>query len=88
MIFINGFKISEYSNAVILEPRDIHSQAIIDYDIERDIMVYSERLFLMSLMLENDITYNDALEWLHYNTLAISGVENFPIFIDDYGEYL
>ena len=53
MIFINGFKISEYSNAVILEPRDIHSQAIIDYDIERDIMVYSERLFLMSLMLEN-----------------------------------
>ena len=88
MIRINGFEFPEYSNAVILEPREVHSQAIVGYDKERDIAIYSERLFLMSLMLEHVMTYNDALEWLHYNTLAVGGVENYPIFLDDYVEYL
>ena len=48
MIIINGVEFPENTNAILLEPRTIYDYAIIEYDFERDVAIYSERLFLMS----------------------------------------
>lgn len=86
MPIINSIKFPEKSNAIILEPRDCHSPAIIRYDSERDRAVYSERLFLMSLMACNDWHYSEAVEWFLYNTMGCSHMANYPAFIDADGE--
>jgi len=85
MIIINGIRFPENSEAIILEPRDCHSPAIIGYDIERDVAIYSERLFLMSLMVCQEYSYQQAIEWYTYNTLGIS-IENYPVFITEDGD--
>ena len=85
MIIINGIQFPENSNAIILEPRDCHSPAIIRYDDERDIAIYSERLFLMSLMTCHEFTYTQAIEWYSYNTLGTK-IDHYPVFIDEDGE--
>lgn len=85
MILINGIEFPDDSEAIILEPREHHSPAIISYDKERDVAIYSERLFLMSLMVCNGFTYSQAIEWYSFNTLAVS-MKNYPVFIDDDGE--
>ena len=85
MIIINGIEFPENSNAIILEPRSCHSPAIINYDYERDVALYSERLFLMSLMECQDFTHTQAIEWYAYNTLG-TRLEHYPIFINEDGE--
>ena len=85
MIIINGIEFPENSNAIILEPRRCHSPAIINYDYERDVALYSERLFLMSLMECQDFTYTQAIEWYAFNTLETK-LKHYPIFINEDGE--
>ena len=85
MIVINGIEFPDDSEAMILEPREYHSPAIVSYDKERDVAIYSERLFLMSLMICNEYSYAQAIEWYSFNTLGMS-MKNYPVFIDDDGE--
>jgi len=85
MIVINGICFPEHSEAIILEPRECHSPAIIAYDQERDVAVYSERLFLMSLMICQGYTYHEALEYYSYNTLG-TRLEKYPVFISEDGD--
>ena len=85
MVIINGIYFPENSKAIVLEPRECHDAAIIDYDTRRDIAIYSERLFLMSLMMCQGYSYMQAIEWYTYNTLCTS-VENYPIFITEDGD--
>lgn len=85
MIIINGICFPEHSEAIILEPRECHSPAIIDYDKERDVAIYSERLFLMSLMVCQGFTYHEAIEWYTYNTLGTS-LRKYPVFITEDGD--
>tara|TARA_B100000427_G_scaffold257199_1_gene220952 strand:- start:499 stop:765 length:267 start_codon:yes stop_codon:yes gene_type:complete len=85
MIIINGICFPKHSEAIILEPRECHSPAIIGYDQERDVAIYSERLFLMSLVLCQGYTYYEAIEWYSYNTLG-TRVKNYPVFITDDGD--
>lgn len=85
MITINGIHFPPDSRAIILEPRECHSPAIISYDMERDIAIYSERLFLMTLMVCNDFTYEQSIEWYFYNTLG-TRIDNYPVFITEDGE--
>jgi hypothetical protein len=86
MPLINSIEFPEDSQAIILEPRAHHSPAIISYDPIRDIAVYSERLFIMSLMNYNNWFYSDAVEWFLYNTMGCSHMANYPAFIDADGE--
>jgi len=85
MIIINGIRFPENSEAIILEPRECHNAAIIDYDIERDVAIYSERLFLMSLIVCQEYSYQQAIEWYTYNTLGIQ-ISNYPVFITEDGD--
>ena len=85
MITINGIEFPNNSQAIILEPRECHSPAIIGYDCERDVAIYSERLFIMSLITCQGFTYEESIEWYSYNTLG-THMSNYPVFITDDGE--
>ena len=85
MLVINGIEFPKNSQAIILEPRDCHSPAIIAYDCDKDVAIYSERLFLMSLMMCQGHSYHQAIEWYTYNTLGVS-MKNYPIFITEDGD--
>ena len=85
MIIINGICFPEHSEAIILEPRECHSPAIIDYDKERDVAIYSERLYLMSLVVCQGFSFEEAIDWYYYNTLG-TVLQNYPVFITEDGE--
>lgn len=82
---INSIDFPDNSKAIIMEPRKCHSPAIIRYDAVRDIAIYSERLFIMSLMCCQEMTFSESVDWYLYNTLGTSA-PNYPVFIDDNGE--
>ena len=82
---INSINFPDNSRAIILEPQECHNPAIIRYDAERDIAVYSERLFLMSLTHCQGMTPSEAMEWYTYNTLG-TNMRNYPVFITEDGE--
>lgn len=85
MIAITGannkkFFLGDDTNAIVLEPREHHDSAIIGYDANKDIFLYSKQLFLDQLMAQ-DMTYEEAIEWYHHNTLG-TYVKNYPVFLD------
>lgn len=74
---INGFDIPDGS--ILLEPRKYHDKAIIGF---KDVVLYDYDLLLDSFV-EQGMTYEEASEWISYNTIRTGQyIDNFPKVID------
>ena len=81
MIKINGITIPEDTDAIKLEPSNLLDKAVVKYDKERDILYYSVDI-LIQCFQESGMSYEEAWEWFHYNTLRTANyVANYPEFI-------
>lgn len=79
MINIEDLELED--GAVILEPQTSYNKAIIGISIDSKHLVYSYDL-LLSILVEGGMSYEDAMDWLEYNTfrsLEYMDVEYRPI---------
>ena len=67
---------------IILEPRNVFDAGVVGYEEKTSRLVYSCAKLLPSLMSVWEMTEEEALEWLSYNTLG-TYVEGYPIIIED-----
>ena len=66
MINIEDLELED--GAVILEPQSSYNKAIIGISIDSKHLIYSYDL-LLSTLIEGGMSYDDARDWLDYNTL-------------------
>ena len=81
MIIINGITIPENTGAIKLEPSSLLDKAVVKYDKEKDILVYSAEI-LIECFQEDGMTEEEARDWFSYNTLRTGDyVKQYPEFI-------
>ena len=81
MIKINGITLPENTGAIKLEPSSLLDKAVIKYDKEKDILVYSAEI-LIECFQESGMTEEEARDWFSYNTLRTGDyVKQYPEFI-------
>tara|TARA_Y100000592_G_scaffold100310_1_gene179667 strand:- start:6572 stop:6829 length:258 start_codon:yes stop_codon:yes gene_type:complete len=81
MIVINGIEIPRDTNAIKLEPSPQLDKAVVEYDREKDILVYHVDT-LISCFVEQGMSTEEAWEWFDYNTLRTGDyIKNYPNFI-------
>ena len=81
MIVINGFKLPDSTGAIKLEPARVLDKAVVKYDKEKDILIYSVEL-LLECFQESGMTEEEARDWFSYNTLRTGDyVKQYPEFI-------
>ena len=69
---------------VILEPQDTFNYGIVGYKPKEEKLIYALSRLIHSLCEKEDCEYEEALEWLYYNTIRSSHyVENYPIILED-----
>ena len=64
---------------VILEPQNIYNDAIINFD---EVLHYSLARLVDSFMEKSDLTYNQIIEHLYFNTWGYCP-EDWPVLVDD-----
>lgn len=62
---------------------DGFDEAIIGTDYRTDRVIYSIRKCIRILMRRDNMTYEEALEYLEFNTLCAYVGEGTPIFLND-----
>lgn len=68
----------------ILEPKDTFDKGIVGYRPKEKKLVYALSLLIGALVEDNDWEYEEAVEWLHYNTIrACQYGEYSPIILED-----
>ena len=73
---------------IVLEPKRIFNAGIIGYCESKDKLVYSLSLLIESIMINDNIDYIEALDFLMYNTVSFCKYfEEAPILIDDVSDY-
>jgi len=81
MIKINGITLPDGTGAIKLEPSSLLDKAVVKYDKEKDILVYSAEM-LIECFQEDGMTEEEARDWFSYNTLRTGDyVEQYPEFI-------
>ena len=81
MIKINGIILPENTGAIKLEPSNLLDKAVVKYDKEKDILIYSVEV-LLECFQEDGMTYEEARDWFSYNTLRTGDyVKQYPKFI-------
>ena len=68
--------------AVILEPQSIYNHGIIGYEIETNRLIYSLEKLHDALISIGEMSSDDALDWLYYNTLG-TNFDGYPIIKND-----
>lgn len=69
---------------VILEPSDTYDKGIVGYNPKEKKLIYALSLLINALVEDNDWEYEEAVDWLHYNTIrACRYQENAPIILED-----
>ena len=81
MIKINGIMLPENTGAIKLEPSKLLDKAVVKYDKEKDILIYSVES-LLECFQESGMTEEEARDWFSYNTLRTGDyVKQYPEFI-------
>ena len=81
MIKINGITLPNGTGAIKLEPSSLLDKAVVKYDKEKDILVYSAEM-LIECFQEDGMTEEEARDWFSYNTLRTGDyVKQYPEFI-------
>ena len=81
MIIINGITLPENTGAIKLEPSSLLDKAVVKYDKEKDVLVYSAEI-LIECFQEDGMTEEEARDWFSYNTLRTGDyVKQYPEFI-------
>ena len=71
-------------DVIILEPQDTFNFGIVGYKPKDKKLVYALSKLIHSFCDNNDCEYEDAVEWLYYNTIRSSHyLENYPIILED-----
>jgi hypothetical protein len=81
MVNIEDLELEE--GTIVLEPQSSYNKAIIGVSIDSKHIIYSYDL-LLSILVEGGMSYEDAMDWLEYNTfrsLDYMDVEYRPIII-------
>lgn len=69
---------------LILEPRETFDKGIVGYRPEERKLVYALSLLIHALVEDNDWEYEEAVEWLYYNTIRACQYGDFaPIILED-----
>lgn len=79
MVNIEDLELEE--GTIVLEPQSSYNKAIIGVSINSKHIIYSYDL-LLSTLVESGMSYEDAMDWLEYNTfrsLDYMDVEYRPI---------
>lgn len=66
MVNIEDLELEE--GTIVLEPQSSYNKAIIGVSIDSKHIIYSYDL-LLSILVEGGMSYDDARDWLDYNTL-------------------
>lgn len=66
MVNIEDLELEE--GTIVLEPQSSYNKAIIGVSINSKHIIYSYDL-LLSILVEGGMSYDDAMDWLEYNTL-------------------
>ena len=71
---------------LILEPKETYDKGIVGYRPKEKKLVYALSLLIHALVEDNDWEYEEALEWLSYNTIRACQYGEFaPIILEDIG---
>ena len=75
--------IEEYvgDEALTLEPREQYDKCIVGVTYHGDCIVYDANLVIQSLITDQEMTEEEALDWFEYNVIGSYMGENTPIFI-------
>lgn len=69
---------------VILEPSATYDKGVVGYNPKEKKLIYALSLLINALVEDNDWEYEEAVDWLHYNTIrACEYQENAPIILED-----
>ena len=72
------------SETRILEPRETYDKGIVGYKPKEKKLVYALSLLIDALVEDNDWEYEEAVDWLYYNTIrACQYGEYSPIILED-----
>lgn len=71
-------------DTLILEPKDTFDKGIVGYRPKEKKLVYALSLLISAVVEDKDWEYEEAVEWLHYNTIrACQYGEYAPIILED-----
>ena len=84
MIKINNIELPDETNAIRLEPASDLDEAVVGYDIERDVLMYSSEILVLCFQ-NMGMSHEEAWEWFYYNTLNIY-LDHYPVFLDNDGD--
>jgi len=75
--------IEEYvgDEALLLEPRDQYDKCIVGSTYHGDCIVYDANLVIQSLITDQGMTEEEALDWFEYNVIGSYMGDGTPIFI-------
>ena len=69
---------------LILEPKETFDKGVVGYRPQEKKLVYALSLLIHALVEDNDWEYEEAVEWLHYNTIRACQYGEFaPIILED-----
>ena len=69
---------------LILEPKETFDRGIVGYKPQEKKLVYALSLLIHALVEDNDWEYEEAVEWLYYNTIRACQYGEFaPIILED-----
>lgn len=67
-------------DCIILEPQKVFNVAIVDYDREKNRLVYSMELLIKSMIDNYSMGYYDAIDYISFNTIGfLPNFENPPL---------
>jgi hypothetical protein len=70
----------EGTQARRLEPCEYYDEAILGYDSTEDRFIYDENKIIDILIIKEEMSVEDAIEWYDYNIYGTQG-KNYPIYI-------
>ena len=71
-------------DTLILEPKETFDKGIVGYRPKEKKLVYALSLLIHALVEDNDWEYEEAVEWLYYNTIRACQYGEFaPIILED-----
>ena len=69
---------------LILEPKETFDRGIVGYKPQEKKLVYALSLLIHALVEDNDWEYEEAVDWLYYNTIRACQYGEFaPIILED-----
>ena len=67
--------------ALLLEPREQYDKCIVGVTYYGDKFVYDANLVIQSLITDQEMTEEEALDWFEYNVIGSYMGDGTPIFI-------